>query len=337
MIRNAPCSPPESKVAVIVPCHRVRKHILDVLDGLPDWIDLIVVVDDQCPERTGSYVEAQSTDPRVEVVFCQHNLGVGGAVMVGYRHAIARGVDILVKMDGDGQMDPVLLYPLIAPIVRGDADYTKGNRFYDLTHIGRMPRIRIFGNAILSLFSKFSTGYWDIFDPTNGYTALRARAARRLPFDRISSRYFFESDILFRLNTIRARVMDIPMPPRYGDEVSGLRVRKIVPEFLWRHLRNGCKRIFYNYFLRDASLATLELVAGVAFVCVGASAGALYWMQSFRTGVATTAGEVMLAALPIIVGIQLLLGFLSYDIANVPKTRLHDHLTEADLEAEGQP
>ncbi|MCD9005783.1 glycosyltransferase [Luteimonas sp. XNQY3] len=314
---------PLPRIAVIIPSFRVRRHILDVIAGLPPWIFRIVVIDDRCPEHSGDHVRTHCRDPRVLVLENEVNLGVGGATMRGYAAAIAAGADILVKMDGDGQMDPDQLGPLVAPIISKDADYSKGNRFYDLAHIGRMPGIRILGNAALSMMSKLSSGYWDVFDPTNGYTALHAAVARQLPFDRVSTRYFFETDMLFRLNTIRARVVDVPMPARYGDEVSNLRIGGVIIDFLLRHLRNAGKRIFYNYFLRDASLASIQLVAGVVLTLAGGAAGIGFWFHSFRSGIPSTAGEVMLAALPIVVGSQLMLGFLAYDIASTPRRALH--------------
>ncbi len=317
-----------ARVAVVIPCHRVRAHVLDVIAELPAQVWRVYVVDDRCPEGSGEYVQAHCQDPRVQVLFNPVNLGVGGAVMAGYCQAIADGCDVIVKMDGDDQMDPGALPQLIAPILRGDADYTKGNRFYDLARIGRMPKLRIFGNAVLSFMTKISSGYWDLFDPTNGYTAIHAQVAAKLPLDKISRRYFFETDILFRLNTVRAVVIDVPMDARYGEETSNLRVRKIVFDFLFKHLRNTGKRIFYNYFLRDLSLASIELLLGAIFVLAGSALGVGFWLQSFRTGVVTGAGSVMLVALPIIVGIQLLLGFLAYDIASVPRRSLHRLLRE---------
>src|SRR5690606_32001950 len=151
------------------------------------------------------------TDPRVRVIRHASNLGVGGAVITGYQAAIADGMDILVKLDGDGQMDASLIPDFIEPIINGEADYTKGNRFFDLEELRSMPRIRLIGNAVLSFMTKFSSGYWNLFDPTNGFTALHADVARYLPLSKISKRYFFESDMLFRLNTLRAVVHDIPM------------------------------------------------------------------------------------------------------------------------------
>ncbi len=310
-------------VAVVIPCHRASRHVLAVLAAIPDWVASIHVVDDGCPEQTGRQVETGTDDPRVRVHFNEQNLGVGGAVLRGYAEALACGANVIVKIDGDGQMDPALMRWFVEPILRGEADYTKGNRFFDLSNIRRMPGMRIVGNAALSFMAKLSTGYWDIFDPTNGYTAIHAEVASRLPADKISKRYFFESDLLFRLNTLRAVVIDVPMDARYGDEISGLRISQVLGEFLVMHVRNGFKRIFYNYFLRDLSVASLELVAGSGLMLAGSLYGVHHWFESAQIGVPTAAGTVMLAALPIILGLQFVLGFLSYDIASIPRRPIH--------------
>ncbi|NUO76296.1 MAG: glycosyltransferase [Lysobacter sp.] len=320
------------RIAVVVPCHRVRAHILGVIEDVPAMVWRIYVVDDACPEQSGRYVESECRDPRVRVLFNEINLGVGGAVMAGYRAAAADGADVVVKMDGDGQMAGAALPQLVGPILRGDADYTKGNRFYDLAQIGRMPKLRIFGNAMLSFMTKISSGYWDVFDPTNGYTAIHAKVVAKLPLKKISRRYFFETDMLFRLNIVRAVVVDVPMDARYGAETSNLRISKILFDFLFKHVRNTFKRVFYNYFLRDLSLASIQLALGVLFVLVGTVLGAKFWFESFLTGVTASAGSVMLAALQVIVGIQLVLGFLAYDIAAVPKRTLHPLLPSGDDE-----
>ena len=166
-------------------------------------------------------------------------------------------------------MDPGLIPAFIAPIVEGDADYTKGNRFFDLEGLSSMPKLRILGNAILSFMTKFSSGYWDLFDPTNGYTAIHSNVAQYLPFKKISYRYFFETDMLFRLNTLRAVVLDIPMDAKYGDEKSNLKVSKILFEFTYKHAHNFLKRIFYNYYLRDMSIVTIELPLGALLFVFG--------------------------------------------------------------------
>lgn len=310
-------------IAVVIPSYKVTKHILQVIAAMGDEIWRIYVVDDQCPEGSGHFVEKNCDDPRVCVIYNPKNLGVGGAVMTGYHVAIANGADIIVKVDGDGQMDPSLIPSFVEPILSGEADYTKGNRFYDLEEMHAMPRIRLFGNAVLSLMTKLSSGYWDIFDPTNGYTAIHADVAKLLPFHKISMRYFFETDILFRLNTLRAVVVDVPMNAKYGDEVSNLKISSIVGEFFIKHVRNFLKRIFYNYYLRDMSLASIELPLGLFLIFFGVFFGGYHWLVSAKVGVPSPVGTVMFAALPLLMGVQFLLAFLGYDIASVPRRPRH--------------
>ena len=313
-------------IAVVIPCYRVRHHILDVLQGIGPTVSHIVVVDDACPEMSGKWVQENNQDPRVQVIFHDINRGVGGAVMTGYRTAIESGADILVKIDGDGQMDPALIERFVRPIARGQADYTKGNRFYDLTHLGEMPGLRLIGNAALSFMAKMSTGYWNIFDITNGYTAIHVKVVQLLPLEKISARYFFETDILFRLNLVRALVVDIPMDAKYAGESSSMRIGRIAGEFLWKHVRNFSKRIFYNYFLRDMSVASLELLIGVGMLIFGVVFGANQWLHSWQTGVGAPSGTVMLAALPAMLGIQFLLAFIGFDVSNTPRRAVHTDL-----------
>lgn len=313
-------------VAVVIPCYRVKRHILDVIASIGNEVEQVYIVDDACPEGSGKYVEEHCLDTRIQVIYHQSNQGVGGAVMTGYRAAIAQGAEVIVKIDGDGQMDTSRISNFIEPILTGEADYTKGNRFFDLEEIRAMPNVRLFGNAILSFMAKLSTGYWDMFDPTNGYTAISAVVASHLPFTKISPRYFFETDILFRLNTLRAVVICIPMDAKYGDEVSNLKISKIIGEFLMKHTRNFFKRIFYNYYLRDLSLASIELPLGILLLVAGGSFGIYHWYESMKQGIASQAGTVMLAALPIFMGLQFVLAFLGFDIASVPHRPIHTKL-----------
>jgi glycosyltransferase involved in cell wall biosynthesis len=286
----------------------------------------IYVIDDACPEHSGRLVEDQGDDPRVSVYYNERNLGVGGAVIRGYRQAIEDGASVIVKLDGDGQMDPRRLSNLVRPILAGRADYAKGNRFYDLDRVRAMPRVRIAGNLVLSFMAKLSTGYWSVFDPTNGYTAIHAKVASRLPLDKVSNRFFFETDLLFRLGLIRAVVVDIPMDAEYHNELSNLKIRTVVGEFAFKHLRNAWKRIVYSYFLRDFSLASLELVVGIALSLFGLVFGFRHWMQSYKEGVVATAGTVMLAAVPFLLGMQYILAFLAFDTASSPRDPLHPRL-----------
>jgi glycosyltransferase involved in cell wall biosynthesis len=312
-----------AKVAVVIPSYKVKNHILSVIGAIGPEVSRIYVVDDCCPDGSGDFVKNNCYDERVLVIRHERNQGVGGAVMTGYQAAMDDNMEIIVKIDGDGQMDPRFIPCLVVPILSGEADYTKGNRFYNLEEIREMPFVRLFGNAALSLMTKLSSGYWDLFDPTNGYTAIHAYVARYLPFKKISRRFFFETDMLFRLNTLRAVVVDVPMDAKYGDEESNMKISKIVGEFFVKHFRNFLKRIFYGYYLRDTSLASIELPLGVLMLISGCGYGIYHWIDSFQKSIVTPSGTVMLAALPILMGVQLILAFLSYDIANVPRRPLH--------------
>jgi len=312
-----------ASIAVVIPAYKVRGQIMRVIDGIGDLVSKIYVIDDCCPDNSGALVTRECADPRVQVIRLPENLGVGGAVMAGYRAAIQDGMDIAVKIDGDGQMDPRDIASFVEPILAGEADYTKGNRFFNLDGLDQMPRVRLLGNAALSFMSKLSSGYWDLFDPTNGYTAIHCEVARHLPMEKISRRYFFESDMLFRLSTLRAVVVDVPMDAKYGDEVSNLKIGKVIGEFMAKHVRNFCKRVFYNYYLRDLSIASFELPLGLAMLTFGIIFGAVEWLRSLNDHTPASAGTVMLAGLPVILGLQFTLAFLSYDIGSVPRRPLH--------------
>jgi dolichol-phosphate mannosyltransferase len=318
----------QSKIAVIVPCYRVKIHILGVIERIGGEVMRIYVVDDACPEGTGEFVKAQCRDPRVVVLRNERNLGVGGAVMAGYAAALADGANILVKVDGDGQMDPALIPRFVRPIEMGQADYSKGNRFYDLTRIGQMPALRVVGNAALSFMAKLSTGYWNLFDTTNGFTAIHARVARHIPFAKVSQRYFFETDMLFRLNIIRAVVADIPMDASYGSERSGLKIRKVIGEFVAKHIRNFVKRVLYNYYLRDMTVASLELLFGAGLLLFGLIFGSYHWIRAVTQDLITPLGTIMLASLPTLLGLQMLLAFVGFDVANVPRRAIHPDLPD---------
>lgn len=310
-------------IAVVVPCYRVREQIQGVLSAIGPECGAIYVVDDACPEGTGDFVEAECEDPRVRVLRNATNQGVGGATLAGYRAALADGADVIVKLDGDGQMDPSWIPRLVRPILDGTADYTKGNRFFDLDGLRSMPAVRVIGNSLLSFASKLSSGYWNLFDPTNGFTALHGAVARRLPFDKVSRGWFFESDMLFRLGALRAVVVDVPMPAIYGDQQSSLVVRRVIGDFARQHALNTAKRIFYNYYLRSFNIASIEIALGLASLLFGVTFGGYHWVQGTLTGLASSSGTVMLAALPVIVGVQLVLAFLNYDLQNVPTQALH--------------
>ncbi len=316
-------------VAVVIPSYKVSMHILNVLSSIGSEVSHIYVVDDACPEFSGRLVETHCKDIRVKVIYHATNLGMGGAMITGYRAAIADKADIIVKIDGDGQMDPAYIPIFIKPILNGEADYTKGNRFFYLENIKIMPKIRLVGNAVLSFIAKLSTGYWNLFDPNNGYTAIHSNVANHLPFDKISLGYFFQIDILFRLNTLNANVHDIPMDSHYADETSSLKITKIIPEFLFKNIRNFVKRIFYNYYLRGLSIASIELPLGVFLFLFGLIFGGYWWRHSIQSGISTPVGTIMIAALTTLIGVQLILAFLNYDIATTPTQAMQSKMRSA--------
>jgi len=310
-------------IAVVVPCYKVTNHVVETLAEIGPEVAFIFVVDDACPDGSGKLVQEKVADPRVRVLFHSVNQGVGGAVVTGYKAALDSNADIIVKLDGDGQMDPSLINDLIAPIVMGRADYTKGDRLDSLTGLSQMPSLRLIGNAGLSLLTKISTGYWNITDPTNGYTAIHRDVLKVLPLDMLSKRFFFESDMLFRLSLYRAVVWDVPMQARYGTEKSNLSIIKTLWEFPWKHFKNFHKRLFYNYYLRDVSAASIELPLGFVLWWFGVFSGFSAYLRMLDSGVPATTGTVMISVVPLILGFQLLLAFVSHDVSSVPSRPKH--------------
>lgn len=312
------------QIAVVIPCFKARDFVLAVIARIPSEVTSIHVVDDCCPEQTGLHVRRHCRDPRVRLVFHSENRGVGGATVSGYRDALAVGAEVIVKIDGDGQMDPAVLDRFVAPIRLGRADYSKGNRFFDIERLKVMPRTRLVGNSILSLINKLSSGYWNIADPANGYTAIHANVLRLLPLDRLDQRFFFESDLLFHLNLTSAVVTDVPLEARYGSEVSSLSITRVSLEFPGKCLSRLVKRLYYSYVLREFNAGTLALVSGLSLTSTGFAYGA--WLYLSKAGAAVTIDEVMLSLLPILIGAQLLISAVRFDIMNVPTVALHPSL-----------
>lgn len=307
-----------TQITVVIPVYRCKKHIASVLSKIPSFVSHILVIDDKCPEQTGLYVSQNITDPRVTVYFSEINGGVGSAMKRGFQEALKLAPDVVVKMDGDDQMDPKFLEPLTTPIIRGDYDYTKGNRFYNPRTIRRMPPLRIWGNAILSFFNKLSTGYYSIFDPNNGYVAISGICLAEMEIDRLSNRFFFESDLLFRLSLQRARVKDVPMPPIYESEESNLNEISAIPTFLMGHLKNFAKRITYNYFLRDFSVGSIYLIGSSLLLTFGSLWSLAQWYIHLNLGIPTPTGTIILGTLSLLIGAQLAIAFLAYDVSQEP-------------------
>jgi len=306
------------KIAVIIPCYRESQTITPVIEDIPGFVDKIIVVDDQCPENTGKIAE-KINDQRTLVLFHEKNIGVGAAMKSGYRKALELRCDIMVKIDGDGQMDASFLDRLIAPIVNQEADYTKGNRFHDFPGLKKMPKMRLIGNSILSFCTKFISGYWNILDPTNGFTAISRDALEKIDLNKVANCFFFENDMLINLNIARCVVRDVPMPSRYPSEVkSSLRITRTLRDFPFKFVGGLFRRIFYRYFIYDFNMVSIYLIIGTPLFFFGFFLGIYHWADSIISGVPRTAGTIMFVALPIILGFQMLLQAGSLDIADVP-------------------
>jgi len=311
---------PGGEIAVVIPAYKVSNQLSFVLASIPSYIGHIFVVDDACPDNSGLKAESESKDARVRFIYLPKNQGVGGAVIAGYLAALKHSeIRIIVKIDGDGQMDPGLIEDFCKPIIGGEASYTKGNRFSSIESLHTMPKHRIFGNLVLSFFAKASSGYWNIFDCNNGYTAIGVSTLKKLPLNKISKRYFFESDMLFRLQLVGAVVRDVPIKAVYRDEKSNLSIFKNIFEFTYKNIRNLIKRIIYDYFLRDFSMASVNLIIGTTFLFFGLVFALKDWMGSTKSHIPTNTGSLVLVILLITTGTQLLMSFLSHDLQKYPK------------------
>jgi glycosyltransferase involved in cell wall biosynthesis len=311
-------------VAVVVPCYKVERSIESVVAGIPEYIKSIVLVNDSSPGETGQILNQleQAAPGRVYAVHLPQNRGVGGATLAGWEKAVELGAEIVVKLDGDGQMDPDYLPELLEPLLFGDADYSKGNRFTSSEVLKKMPKVRLIGNAGLSFLNRLASGYWKTLDPTNGYLAIRAELIPQLLKKKISPRYFFESSLLIELGLLRAVVRDIPMRAIYGEEQSNLSAKKALFEFPPKLFAGFLRRIFYNKFLFDTSPDLLLGGVGLPLLLFGIIWGIVKYIQFAMLGVPATAGTVMIAALPSILGFQMCLTAIQIDFLSVPSIPL---------------
>ena len=310
----------ETRVHVVIPAYNVAPRIAAVLKSVPDFVDAITVVDDA--SRDGTADAARGTgDPRVQVLRHDVNQGVGAAMVTGFADALAAGEGIVVKMDGDGQMDPAMLPRLLDPIVEGRCGYAKGNRFLFARELAAMPRHRLVGNFSLTFLTKLASGYWHIFDPQNGYVAIASSALRLLELHRLSRRWFFENDMLINLNVFNVPVADVAIPARYGDERSSMSIGRVLVSFPFHLFRGYWSRFYRKYVLRDFSPVALFMLAGIPLLLFGICFGGYTWVQSWRLNRFASTGTVMLSVLPFIVGFQLVLQALVLEMRESPGPR----------------
>ena len=307
-----------ARIAAVVPAYKEEMMIATVILTMPDYVDHIVIVDDCSPDDT-SRVALAVGDPRVVVIRHEVNQGVGGAIITGHRAAFELQSDVNVIMAGDAQMNPDYLPSLLDPVTAGGFGFSKANRFFAPESFHGMPRHRVIGNIILSFMTKLASGYWHLFDPQNGYTATRTDVLRRVPLDSVSQRYSFENDMLIHLNILQTPAIDVPIPAVYADEVSSIRLSKVVPELLHLLFTGFWRRIWYRYVLWSFSPVALLLIFGLILFVAGL--GIAVWVCfQVASSVVATAATVMLAALPLMIGSQMLISALQLDIQSSPST-----------------
>lgn len=306
------------RVAAVVPAYNESAHIVDVIQRMPALVDHILVVDDCSKDGTAEAAE-RSGDARVEVIRQQAQSGVGGAMIAGFTRAMEINADLVVKIDGDGQMDPAQVATLLSPLVHDGYDYAKANRFLHTAALQQMPLLRLIGNFSLTFLTKLASGYWHVFDPQNGYIAITATALRSIDLQHLARDFFFENSMLIELNILSFRVKDVAMPAHYGNEVSSLRIHRILTTFPRYLARSFCWRVWQKYMLRDFSAIALFLLVGAPLMLVSGTLGLLTWAHSLWTGQPATTGTVMLSVLPFLIGFELILQALMLEIRESPR------------------
>lgn len=302
----------DHRIAVVVPAHNEERLVAGVVTTMPALVDHIIVVDDASSDATSERAKGTG-EPRLELIRLEENQGVGGAVMRGHQRALELGADVSVVMAGDGQMDPAYLPALLDPIVEGEAGFTKANRFHAVGSFEGMPRHRIFGNIVLSFLTKAASGYWGLFDPQNGYTAIHRSALERLQPDRIAKRYEFENDLLINLNILRVPARDVPVPAVYGTEVSGMRLTRVAPRLLRLLWRGFWRRMWWKYVLQSFSAVALLFFAGLGCILFGGAVSVFVIVNTLGEPVAS-AGTVLLAVAPLLTGLHFLVSAMMLDI-----------------------
>jgi glycosyltransferase involved in cell wall biosynthesis len=301
------------RVAVVVPAHDEERLVVETLRGIPELVDRIYVVDDASSDGTAD-VAAATADSRIVVIRHEQNLGVGAAIVAGYRRAEEEGVDVTCVMAADNQMDPDELAGLVAPVARGEVEYAKANRLFSGEAWTVIPRTRFFGNAILSLLTKIASGYWHVADSQAGYTAISLAALRRLDLERLYPRYGFPNDMLLHLNVQNARVRDVPSRPIYDvGENSGIRLRSVVPRISWLLFKGFWWRLAQKYVIRDFHPLVFFYAFGALMTLVGLVLG-LIEVGLRIAGNAITPATIVLVAVLLIAGLQLTLFAMWFDM-----------------------
>lgn len=304
-----------NSIAVIIPCYQVENHIEKVLRGIPKYIDKIIVINDGSFDDTKLIIkELSRKDERI--IYIEHifNRGVGAAIISGFEMALKLGMDYIIKMDGDGQMNPKYIPNFLNPLINTQVDFSKGNRFFNYRELKTMPLLRRIGNIGLSFLIKMSSGYWKILDPTNGFFCISKASLRKIDLNRIAKGYFLESSLLIELYYTGAKIVDVPIPAVYNNEKSHIKIYRVFSIFIYKLFIAFIRRIILRYFVYDFSIFSIYILMGVPLLMFGILFGLINWIFYASHDIAAPTGTIMLSILPIILGFQMLLSWIQFDM-----------------------
>lgn len=312
------------RLAVVIPAYNAATTVAAVAERVPPYVDWIIIVNDASRDNTQNVVE-KIQDPRLVLINHPRNQGVGGAMVTGFKKALELNANLIAKLDADGQMDPRYLDRFALTAIRYQCDYVKANRFGHIEALPAMPGIRLAGNLLLTFLTKWASGYWNIFDPQNGYVMITRKMIKRLDFTKIDKSYFFENSMLINLNILRAQIGEIYIPAHYGSETSSMRLGRIIRDFPVKLIRGYLYRIYQKYIFRSLSPFIFLFLFGILASLWGCVWGGIAWWKSYFTGTPATTGTVILALLPLLLGWTSLLQAFILDVQDAGPCLLFDH------------
>ena len=298
---------------VVIPCFKGGEITKMVISEVLDYADHVVLVDDSCPFLTGQHVLKQIKNPKLEVLFNLTNKGVGYSTKKGIKCLLEKKCDLILKIDADGQHDPREIYSMCKPIIEGKCEATKGNRFGNIDNLFKIPKIRLLGILVLSFITKLSTGYWDLFDPTNGLICFQREVLHDINLNKINDRYFFETDLLFRCSLNNVKVKTVKTKINYSSTISSLNPIKEIPIFFIKHIQIGIKRIIYQYFIIDFNPGSLEIILSILMSIISISIVITSRYKSAMYDIPISPGVSSLITITSLMAFQLLISFIYYD------------------------
>jgi len=302
-------------IAVVIPCYKVEQHIQKVVAEIPGYITSIILVNDASPDNTGEILDKLAIEnSKIKIIHHLKNQGVGGSMVSGFKEAIKQNMDAVIKIDGDGQMDISFFEKILKAVFDEKYNFAKGNRFFDQKMLQKMPAIRRIGNFGMGFLIKLASGYWNVFDPANGFFCIRTSTLKRIDLERLAKRFFFESSLLIELYYSGAKIKDIAMPAIYAEEKSNLSIWKTLFTFPPKLFNAFIRRIWLRYFIYDFNIGSLYIFFGIPLFLFGLIFGIIKWIHYAGLHTATPTGTIMIAVISLILGFQLTLAAIQYDI-----------------------